>query len=232
VQDFAIRPRPPMRYSAFMSDSTQRTSLRPSAFWIGALSLGLVAGWGQPAFLVWAAWLAPCAGWHTGAQAGPRRALAPLVVAFGILAALGAIAMYGALGALGAWGALASLACLPFGLARRFCSTGSGSPGAGALAVLGLILVIAPSGAGLLEGGWAKRSPRLAGLAMDASPMVFVIESAGLDVLRMPLFYESDTTDFVMGTRRPWETPLAPMVLLVVGWASTLLPSRSRTPRS
>ncbi|MFT6363620.1 MAG: hypothetical protein ACJAZ8_002040 [Planctomycetota bacterium] len=85
-------------------------------------------------------------------------------------------------------------------------------------------MAVIPSGAGLLDRGWAKRSPELAGFAMDALPAVFVLECAGLDVFRMPMFYDSDTTDFVMGIRRPWDTPLAPLVLLVVGYGLVALP--------
>ena len=70
----------------------------------------------------------------------------------------------------------------------------------------------------------SKRSPRLAGLAMDATPAVFVMECAGLDVFRMPMFYDSDTTDFVMDIRRPWDAPLAPLVLLVLGYGLVALP--------
>jgi hypothetical protein len=200
-------------------------------FWSVAILLGSFGGLDTPAPLAWAAWLAPCAGWHLGALgtlSASRWALPVVPGSLGTLCALGMFGLYGASEALLAFIALAGLFLVPFGLARRFGCSAAATQTACGLAVVGIVLAILPTSGGLLSSGWAKRSPASAGLVMDASPMVFVVESAGVDALRLPMFYKSDSTDFVMGTRRPWNTPLAPLALLVVGCVLVLLPSRPR----
>ena len=190
--------------------------------WSALVLLGLAFGWNSPMPLVWAALVAPCAGWYLGCQPqGRRRAFTIFQGALAVVCGLAMVGEAPAAGVLWAWCALAGLSAVPYGLGERFGGPGSAHRGAVQFGILGLLLAVLPTGAGLLDTGWAKRSPQLAGLAMDAAPTVFVLECAGLDVFRMDMFYESETTDFVMGIRRPWDTPLAP---LVVGSGLVALP--------
>ncbi len=199
-----------------------------STFWSAAILLGAFAGFGNPAPLAWAAWLVPCAGWHMGARGALVRPLGGVFVALGVLCGMCTLGLYGPGEAALAWVALGGLLTITYGMAKRFRGANSALSDAALLGVFGLVLTLLPTGGGLLVGGWAKHSPQAAGFVMDVSPAVFVVEAAGVDLLRLPLFYESDTTDFIMGTRRPWNTPLAPIVLLVVGCALALLPSKPR----
>ncbi|MDG1500409.1 MAG: hypothetical protein P8N31_08455 [Planctomycetota bacterium] len=193
--------------------------------WSALLLSGLAFGWQSPVPLAWAALLSPCAGWHLGCTClGERRGFVVLQMVLALLAGLSMVGEVAPMGAFFAWCALAGLSALPFWLAGRFCGPESADRGLAAVAALSLFVSVIPTGAGLLDRGWAKRSPRLAGLAMDATPAVFVMECAGLDVFRMPMFYDSDTTDFVMDIRRPWDAPLAPLVLLVLGYGLVALP--------
>lgn len=195
--------------------------------WSALLLSGLAFGWQSPVPLAWASLVAPCAGWHLGSTSlGKCQGFVILQIALVLLAGLTMVGEVAPMGAVFAWCALAGLSALPFWLAARFAGPESADRGMAVVAVLGLVLAAFPTGAGLLDRGWAKRSPELAGLAMDAMPAVFVMECAGLDVFRMPMFYDSDTTDFVMGIRRPWDTPLAPLVLLVVGYVLVALPGK------
>jgi hypothetical protein len=174
---------------------------------------GLGAGFGAPvALLAWLALMAPAGGAWMGRWARSPLAWAPPLVWVAALfltrgvpsplpAALVVLSLYAAGMGLGAWL--------------------SAERAAGAALLIAAGLSLAPALGGTLESPWpAVVTARL----LDASPVAWVAESAGIDWMRHPAVYETAGTadigpDLRTG-RRGW---LAAVCLLVVGCVFALL---------
>lgn len=85
-----------------------------------------------------------------------------------------------------------------------------------------------------LWGSFARAPlpPRIAALALDAAPAVFVLECAGVDVARHPAVYDAaSTVDIDPAMRTPWRGSLASPLALVLGcalaWLLARRPARS-----
>ncbi len=98
------------------------------------------------------------------------------------------------------------------------------------LAVAALALAALPFAPLLVLG--LRPTPAWSGRLLDASPVTFVVESAGIDWARQPWVYErAGGADLGPGTRVPWSSPLAAGAAVVVGCVlATLGERRSRRP--
>ena len=101
---------------------------------------------------------------------------------------------------------------------------------AGAALLTVAALSLAPTLGGVLERPWP---PLIAARLLDASPVAWVAESAGIDWMRHPAVYDAaGTADIgpdLRSGRRSW---LAAVGLLVVGCASSLLVKPHTAARS
>lgn len=91
--------------------------------------------------------------------------------------------------------------------------------GAGALLLAALLAAGAPVQGGLSRGAsWGARHPRLARALVEASPVVLVLECAGLDWTHaQPDVYRLSGVEWFL--RRPYRGPLAGTAVLVLGCA-------------
>lgn len=195
----------------------RRLGLAASA---AAGALGLLptaSGAADPvALLAWLALLAPAAGYACGAL-GVRFLPYGLAVP-GFWAGLVALADFGSARDLATplWG-LAAVAG-GFGLGS-FLGAWLGRPaaGAGSLLLAALCAVGAPVQGGLSRGeSWGASHPRLARALVEASPLVLVLECAGLDWTHaQPDVYRLSGVEWF--PRRPYRGPLAGPVVLVLG---------------
>ena len=183
---------------------------------------GLGAGFGAPvASLAWLALLAPAGGAWMGRWArSPQAWIPPVVWAVALLliggvpapllASLAIAGLYAAGMGLGAWL--------------------SPERAAGAALLVTGALALAPTFGGALERPWP---PTVTARLLDASPVAWAAESAGIDWMRHPAVYDAaGTADIgpnLRSGRRSW---LAATALLVVGCLSSLLPQPRTTGRS
>ena len=196
-----------------------RTATRPPGAWRASIrivalgasgSLGLLAVGGAPgreaATLVWLGLWAMPAGYLAGR----------LVSVPGLLAALAVTVMATLPTLLGlphpfiGWISVAGLYLWGAGLARR-SSTGGWS-GAGALLLIVGVASALPSAGGILAQPWP---PAWTVILLDLSPIVWVVESAGLDWMRHPAVYErAGTGDLGPEMRVAWAGVGGPLLLL------------------
>ena len=187
--------------------------MRTSLLVVSALGLvGLSSGLGAPVgALSWMALTAAAGGAWMGGWARSLLAWAPPLVWAGALmlvrgvpaplsASLAVMALYAAGMGLGAW------------LSRERA--------AGAALLVSAGLALAPTFGGGLAKPW---EPELSAALLDASPVAWIVESAGIDWMRHPAMYDpAGTADIgpeLRSGRRSW---LAAVVLLVVGCISSL----------
>ena len=198
---------------------------------VAAGALGLLpaaGGAGSAAMLAWLALLAPAAGYACGA-AGLRL----LPYGLSVPALWGTLLLAAELGTarpvatpLFAMAAVAGLFGLGAGAGARL-----GRPAAGAGVAL-LVALLASGGAvqgGLSRGGsWGAHSPGLARSLLELSPLVLVLECAGLDWTHAhPDVYRLSGIEWF--PRRPHRGPLAGPAVLVLGClVGSVLGRRSR----
>jgi hypothetical protein len=70
---------------------------------------------------------------------------------------------------------------------------------------------------GATPAAFARNSPDLGALVLDAAPATLLAESAGLDWMRHPNVYAPAGTDWFSDRRAPFDGTLAALVALVVG---------------
>ncbi|MEZ5976625.1 MAG: hypothetical protein R3F34_00170 [Planctomycetota bacterium] len=171
--------------------------------------------------LVWSLLVATGTGWF----AAPRAWwLAPL--AFGLATTATTSAAFGL--------AAPWSAALVAGVAAVLGAIGRRSPGtaraAAPLAVAAVLLVARlPDLVGAAPAGFARVDPTLAARLLDASPTTWVVESAGLDLMRHPAVYAPAGTDWFSDARTPVRGELAGTIALVLGCAASFLAARQRT---
>jgi hypothetical protein len=173
---------------------------------------GLAGGFGAPAAIL--AWLAltatGCGAWMGRWARVPAAWAPPLVWAAALFftrgvpdplaASLAVAGLYAAGMGLGAW------------------LSPERAAGAALLVVGGLSL--APTFGGRLEQPWP---PEVASVLLDASPVAWATESAGIDWMRHPAVYDAaGTADIGPDLRTGKRSWLAAVVLLVVGCLSSL----------
>ncbi len=183
---------------------------------------GLGAGFGAPvASLVWLALLAPAGGAWMGRWARSPQAWTPPVVWAVALLLIGGVPT-----PLLASLAIAGLYAAGMGLGAWL----SPERAAGAALLIVAALSLAPTLGGVLERPWP---PLIAARLLDASPVAWVAESAGIDWMRHPAVYDAaGTADIgpdLRSGRRSW---LAAVGLLVVGCAFSLLVKPHTAARS
>lgn len=190
------------------------------------------------ALLAWLALVALGAGWLVGASARRARARALLVP----LAWAAALALAARDGRAPAHPLLGLAAATGLYLVGHALGSLCGRPWAGAGACVLVALVASgaavqggfePDGRGA-ETSWAAERPAAARAALALSPLVLVLESAGLDLTHVhPRFYRSSGVEWF--PRRPPRAGLAAAASLVVGslaWTLGALCCRRRGSRA
>ena len=246
--DSPDRERPELARLRQRSERRQQRMRRARADLLGAspwIAVGLLGALPAPrepsalALLVWLALWSPVAGWLAGASALRLLAAATIpatwMLAFVLLEARalpdGAPGISAPAGAAAAWSGLFAAG---FGAGRWAAGRAAWRwRGAGLVAAAVALATAAPLGAGLLEASWPAG---FCARALDLSPVVLVVESAGItDWMWHPSTYVSAGVDRFQ--RAPFDAALAGPLTLLVGWAIAILgtalcarnPSSART---
>lgn len=187
---------------------------------LAAAGVGLAGAPPEPLGLAWLALVAAPAGTLAGGLG--RAGLAVPAVWAGWLLAAGL-----------PWAAAAVLGLVALGAAVGTRRPTTRVADAGVLLLLGAALAGLPSLGGV--AGHAPWSPKTTAVLLDLSPVVLVVECAGVDWLRHPAVYGPAGGDAIGPVLRgPWSGPLAGSVSLLVGClllaGARVLPSPTGEP--